>query len=118
MLVVNLSCGRSLNREGRVPARRSTDATTDGGGAARGVPSVNRANLLGENQRDVGGPAMVIPLDLDRAGHPAGVRYPLFDLVRDNFLVAKNSHLIEIGEPEGDGLARIGFRLPESSSSS
>lgn len=54
-------------------------------------------------------PAMAINIDLDRIGHPRGLRYPLFDLVRDNTLVARNTDRITVGEVHGTDTAPITF---------
>jgi hypothetical protein len=57
-------------------------------------------------------PAMAIPIDLDRVGHDRGVRYPVFDLIRDNILVTKNADLVEVGQLDESGTASISFTLP------
>jgi hypothetical protein len=57
-------------------------------------------------------PAMAIPIDIDRAGRPPGVRYHLFELVADNILVARNADRIILEANDGLGTPRIGLRLP------
>ncbi len=57
-------------------------------------------------------PAMGIPIDLNRVGHPPGVRYPLFDLVRDNILVAENADRVTVGPLEEPGAPTVSFRVP------
>lgn len=61
-------------------------------------------------------PAMAIMVDLNRVGHPPGIRYPMFELVRDNILIAKNADRIVLGQPEGTDSPPIGLRLRQSES--
>ena len=55
-------------------------------------------------------PAMAIMIELDREGHPKGVRYPMFELVRDNMLVARNADRVSVGEAEGTDSPPISLR--------
>jgi hypothetical protein len=57
-------------------------------------------------------PAMAIPIDLSRVGYPPDARYPLFDLVRDNFLVAANSDRVLVEALDQTGTSRISIRVP------
>jgi hypothetical protein len=42
-------------------------------------------------------PVMILMIDMDRVGHPlGGAMYPLFDLVKENILVARNAHLVTV----------------------
>jgi len=56
--------------------------------------------------------AMAIPIDLNRVGYPPDVRYTVFDLVRDNFLVTKNSDRVLVDDLDETGTARISLRVP------
>lgn len=58
-------------------------------------------------------PAMGIPIDLDRVGHPRGVRYTMFDLVRDNILVAVNAERVSVGPLTDTGAPTESFTLPK-----
>jgi len=55
-------------------------------------------------------PAMAIMIELDRVGHPKGLRYPMFELVRDNMLIARNADRVSIGKPEGTDAPPISLR--------
>jgi hypothetical protein len=57
-------------------------------------------------------PAMAIPIELNRPGYPPEVRYPAFDLIKDNFLVAKNADRVLIGDLDETGTPSIGIRVP------
>jgi hypothetical protein len=61
-------------------------------------------------------PAMAIPIDLDRLGHPQGVRYLAIDLVRDNILVARNADRVSVGDLDPNGTATIAITIPEETS--
>jgi hypothetical protein len=63
-------------------------------------------------------PAMAIPIDLDRVGHPRGVRYAMFDLVRDNILVAKNSEHVTVGPLPEVGGPTISLHVPAAADES
>jgi len=53
---------------------------------------------------------MAIMIELDREGHPKGVRSPMFELVRDNMLVARNADRVSVGEAEGTDSPPISLR--------
>jgi hypothetical protein len=57
-------------------------------------------------------PAMAIPIDLNRVGHPRDVRYPMFDLVRDNILVAKNADRVTVGPLSEVGVPTVSLHIP------
>lgn len=59
-------------------------------------------------------PAMGLPIDLNRVGHPQGVMYPMFDLVKDRFILAENAACVSVGPLPPEGIAPVQLHLPES----
>jgi Trypsin-like peptidase domain len=57
-------------------------------------------------------PAMSIQMDVDRAGHPSGSVYPMFDLIHDNVLAAVNADRVTLGPLGDDNTRSVSLTLP------
>ena len=59
-------------------------------------------------------PSMATVIDMDRTGHPRGVKYPVIELVRNGFMTARGWERVVVEMGEDDQVKTLGFRWDDA----